>query len=70
MQKFFLVSLVCLPATVSLAGTWTPPDGCEAYVTVQSRGCIVSHHYRCEGYPAGDQWRVDMGQEGALFYSH
>ena len=66
-RALVILTLAPFPA---LAGTWTPPDGCEAYVTVQSRSCIVSHHYRCEGYPAGDQWRVDMGQEGAFFYSH
>ena len=63
---FGFVALTLAPA---LAGTWTPPEGCEAYVTIQSRGCTVSHHYRCEGDVAGDQWRVDIGQEGEFFYS-
>lgn len=67
MRRALLLVLLASPA---LAGTWTPPQGCEAYVTVQSRSCIVSHLYRCEADPAGDQWRVDMGQEGELFYSH
>ena len=63
------ISLLLLTAP-AMAGTWTPPAGCEVYVTVQSKSCIVSHLYRCEGEPAGDQWRVDMGQEGEFFYSH
>jgi hypothetical protein len=67
MRLAVLLALVYSPA---LAVTWTPPAGCEAYVTVQSRSCIVSHLFRCEGDPAGDQWRVDMGQEGEFFYSH
>lgn len=66
MKRLALYLLLTSPA---LAGTWTPPAGCEAYVTVQSRSCIVSHLYRCTGDPAGDQWRVDMGQEGEFFYS-
>lgn len=63
---------LCLALLTSptLAGTWTPPEGCEAYVTIQSKGCIVSHQYRCERDPAGDQWRVDMDQQGEIFYSH
>lgn len=63
------ISLALLTAP-AIAGTWTAPAGCEVYVTVQSKSCIVSHLYRCEGEPAGDQWRVDMGQEGEFFYSH
>ena len=63
------ISLLLLTAP-AMAGTWTAPAGCEVYVTVQSKSCIVSHLYRCEGEPAGDQWRVDMGQEGEFFYSH
>jgi hypothetical protein len=60
--------LSCL-ATPALAGTWTVPQGCEAFMTVQSKACRVSHYYRCEGDNPGDQWRVDMDQEGPFFYS-
>lgn len=68
MSKLFL--LVCLmTASPALAGTWSPPEGCEAYVTVQSRACIVSHHYRCSYDPAGEQWRADLGQQGEFFYA-
>ena len=59
-----------LLSSPAFAGTWTPPEGCEAYVTVQSKGCWVAHHFRCAGDAPGDQWRVDMDQEGEFFYSH
>ncbi len=64
------VPFLLLAASPAFAGTWTPPEGCEVYVTIQSRGCIVSHQYRCERDPAGDQWRVDLDQQGEIFYSH
>ncbi len=51
------------------AGTFTPPGGCEGWLTVQSRSCKVSNHYRCEADAAGDQWRVDFGLNGAFFRS-
>ena len=36
---------------------------------MQSKACRVSHYYRCEADNPGDQWRVDMDQEGPFFYS-
>jgi hypothetical protein len=38
-------------------------------MTVQSRGCRVSNHYRCSADAAGDQWRADFDQEGIFFQS-
>jgi hypothetical protein len=67
MRAGLCLALLTSPA---FAGTWTPPAGCEAYVTIQSKACIVSHQFRCERDPEGDQWRVDIGQQGELFYSH
>ncbi|MDH3263755.1 MAG: hypothetical protein OEM24_07140 [Paracoccaceae bacterium] len=66
MLTFFLALLAALPAA---AGTFQPPAGCEGYVTVQSRSCKVSNHYRCAGDARGDQWRVDFGVNGAYFRS-
>jgi len=43
------------------------PEGCTAFVTVQYSNCSVSHHYTCEADAAGDQWRVDVGEEGPYF---
>ena len=65
---FALAALAALPAPV-LAGTWTPPEGCEIFMTVQSKACRVSNHYTCAGDPPGDQWRADFDQEGPFFYS-
>lgn len=66
-----LLILVCLAVTSSaaLAGTWTAPEGCEAFLTVQAKACRVSNHYRCAADAPGDQWRADFDQEGVFFYS-
>lgn len=61
--------ILCCLATPVLAGTWSAPAGCTVFMTVQSKACRVSHYYRCEGDAPGDQWRVDMDQEGPFFYS-
>lgn len=54
---------------VAQAGTYTLPKGCAAYLTVQARGCKVSHHYTCRGDAAGEQHRVDIGPQGPYFTS-
>jgi hypothetical protein len=66
MKRIFALPLLLL-ATPVLAGTFTAPEGCTAHLTVQSRGCTVSHFYTCEKDPKGNQWRADFGAEG-LFY--
>lgn len=58
--------LIAAPAT---AGTFTPPEGCTAFLTVQSRQCRVSNYYKCSGDAPGDQWRQDFDQEGVFFKS-
>jgi hypothetical protein len=50
-------------------GVFTPPEGCTGWLTVQSRGCRVSNHYKCAADAPGDQWRADFDQEGIFFVS-
>lgn len=45
------------------------PTGCTAYVTVQMKGCRVSHHYTCAGDVEGSKWRVDIDARGPQFVS-
>lgn len=69
MRTIAILACLTVPAAPALAGTWNVPEGCEAFMTVQSKACRVSHYYRCQGDAPGDQWRVDMDQEGPFFYS-
>lgn len=63
------LSLFLLPMPALAQGAWSPPEGCEIYMTTQSKGCRVSNHYICAADPDGDQWRADFDQEGVYFYS-
>ena len=69
MRALAILSCLTVPAAPALAGTWDVPQGCEAFLTVQSKACRVSHHYKCSADAPGDQWRVDIDQEGPFFYS-
>lgn len=69
MRALAILACLTVPAAPALAGTWDVPEGCEAFLTVQSKACRVSHHYKCSADAPGDQWRVDIDQEGPFFYS-
>jgi hypothetical protein len=69
MKLHLALALMALAPAPALAGTWTAPEGCEIFMTVQSKGCRVSNHYRCTGDTQGDQWRADFDQEGLFFQS-
>ena len=47
--------LPAVPATAQSAmpGVISPPPGCTGWLTVQSRGCRVSNHYRCDADGSG-----------------
>lgn len=64
-----LVLALTMLSSPALAGTFTPPEGCTAHLTIQSRGCSVSHFYTCEADPKGNQWRADFGYEGQFYES-
>jgi hypothetical protein len=68
MMKTALAFVLLISAPVA-AGTFTPPEGCTAYLTVQSRQCRVSNYYKCSADAPGDQWRQDFDQEGVFFRS-
>lgn len=69
-MKPLILTLGLFAALPAEAGSFTPPEGCETFLTVQARGCRVSNHYRCEADAPGDQWRADFDQEGVFFLSH
>ncbi len=67
-MKRLVLPLLFLAAP-AMAGTFTPPKGCTAHLTVQSRGCIVSQFYTCEADQPGEQWRADYDADGPFFLS-
>lgn len=68
MRKIMLLPLFLIAAP-AFAGSFTPPEGCTAKLTVQSRGCYVANYYTCEADNVGDQWRADFDQEGMFYLS-
>ena len=65
-MKRLILPLIFLAAPAQ-AATFIPPTGCTTYLTVQSRECMVSQFYTCEGDAKGEQWRADFDAEGPAF---
>ncbi len=59
-----------MPAAAQQGGFFTPPSGCAAFLTVQSRSCYVSHYWTCEADPAGHHWRIGIGEDGPFSLSY
>ena len=45
------------------------PPGCTAFLTVQARGCMVSHHWTCEADPPGTHWRASLDEDSPFYLS-
>ena len=68
MKIFFSLSMAFLFAALSVnAGTFIPPKGCTAFLTVQMKSCRVEHHWTCEGDAEGTQWIMMLGNQGPTF---
>ncbi|MGB0968605.1 MAG: hypothetical protein ACPGUX_10500 [Halocynthiibacter sp.] len=65
---FSTCALMCMVGTAQ-AGNVTPPEGCNAFLTVQSVSCEVEHYWSCESDPAGVKWRYVLNQDGPTYVS-
>lgn len=65
MMRFAIPFLLLAP--IAQAGEFTPPEGCTVYLSVQSRSCIVTHYWTCEGNAAGVQWSGELDATGLIY---
>ena len=70
MKILALITAFALAAFASQAGTFIPPKGCTAYLTVQMKSCEVSHFWTCEGDPEGNHWIISIDGEGPAFLQY
>ncbi len=52
------------------AGTFTPPKGCTAYLTVQLSSCRVEQHWTCADDPEGEHWALTIDADGPSYLQH
>ncbi len=65
---FFAVTAAILWATGAQAqDTFSLPQGCDAFVTVQNADCSVDHHFICTRDPEGIKQRVSLDEQGLTY---
>lgn len=69
MRHIPLLAAICIAAASPVAAqqVFSLPQGCEAYVTIQKRGCSVTHLFTCAADPEGWQRRVDFDEQGMIY---
>ena len=55
------------PSYAQSTEVFTLPEGCEAWVTVQSKDCSVEHNFTCEGDADGVKQRIAMNERGMTY---
>ena len=69
MIKYLTAAFLMAPLAVS-AQTFSVPEGCEGYLTVQHHGCVMVNIWQCEADPEGDKWIALIGEGGVFSVQH
>ncbi|MCK0095645.1 hypothetical protein MWU60_08695 [Yoonia sp. F2084L] len=64
MKSLSILTALTLATPVVAQQSFAPPDGCEAKLTVQHKGCVMVNVWTCEADNPGDQWIALFGQVG------
>lgn len=73
MRTLLAAALIATPVAPAMSQDgsrlFQVPEGCTPFLTVQSRSCLVSHHWTCDVDPEGTHWRASLDQDGAFYLS-
>lgn len=67
MMKVALTFALLTGAAPLAAQQFSLPAGCDAYLTIQSQSCSVSHYFRCDADVEGAQRRATMDEDGLSY---
>ncbi|KJZ21209.1 hypothetical protein [Loktanella sp. S4079] len=66
MKPLLTIAAVALASPVAAQQSFAAPEGCEAKLTVQQKGCVMVNVWTCEADADGDQWIALIGQTGVF----
>jgi hypothetical protein len=66
MKSLMTLALLTLASPAVAQQSFAAPEGCEAKLTVQQKGCVMVNVWTCEADNPGDQWIALIGQGGVF----
>ncbi|MCG3269031.1 hypothetical protein [Yoonia sp. I 8.24] len=66
MKSLMTLALLTLASPAIAQQSFAAPEGCEAKLTVQQKGCVMVNVWTCEADNPGDQWIALIGQGGVF----
>ena len=66
MKQLMIPALMLMAAPVAAQQSFAAPEGCEAKLTVQQKGCVMVNVWTCEADNPGDQWIALISQAGVF----
>lgn len=64
MKPLIILTALIAAAPAVAQQSFAAPEGCEAKLTVQQKGCVMVNVWTCEADNPGDQWIALFGQGG------
>ncbi|WP_342077526.1 hypothetical protein [Yoonia sp. SS1-5] len=66
MKPLMILASLALATPAAAQQSFAAPDGCEAKLTVQQKGCVLVNVWTCEADDPGDQWIALISQSGVF----
>ncbi len=66
MKPITVLAALALATPAVAQQSFAAPEGCEAKLTIQHKGCVVVNVWQCDADEPGDQWMALLSQ-GGLF---
>ena len=66
MKPWMILTAMVASSPAAAQQSFAAPEGCEAVLTVQNKGCVMTNVWRCEADNPGDQWIALITQAGVF----
>ena len=66
MKPMIILSALVVAAPAMAQQSFAAPEGCEAVLTVQNKGCVMTNVWQCAADAPGDQWIALITQNGVF----
>ncbi|KQI73715.1 hypothetical protein AN191_02280 [Loktanella sp. 5RATIMAR09] len=66
MKPMIILTALGVAAPATAQQSFAAPEGCEAVLTVQNKGCVMTNVWQCAADDPGDQWIALLTQGGVF----